>query len=441
MPQSNSSCLEFLPNELMDIILNFCDPEAMISLALTGPILYSFIKSQEARLSARVVGRTINKELMQLAIARRCAEAAGWRAHGYKDTPDQTSRQVNEFIDRFLIGADNDLENRTLGWAYNLCSFHEAVLNYAHVLSQRAVTRGPRRFAPDATFPRAIMTVTEGEFARFCRALYIHQIYCGIFPVQTSNDGGLKQVMKRLQMKFSPWENQQVRCIHFMLRDHFKRRKLNCSSLNLRLANCSPEFVANEMENGTEQWLPNLDFLPKFVVSQNLRVMMRHEINGSIKNYIMGMESQNRDFEHYRSQVPFRCRDKDWLLQIREQGTIRLTIHQILSRYEDTDTGPQEAWLHTLLDGLFGLNEEDGPDDEEDEELRLCCMFCCERCMTHWGFVFWDRDKLLWHSHWYMPTLEEMVDGSEGLQVDYRNYKDAISCREDGICLFDDEYD
>lgn len=64
----------------------------------------------------------------------------------------------------------------------------------------------------------AYWEASDGELARFKRALYRFEIYCSLFPPPEGiPDSDFEAARFGFLMRFSPWENEQLACLHELL--------------------------------------------------------------------------------------------------------------------------------------------------------------------------------------------------------------------------------
>lgn len=98
----------------------------------------------------------------------------------------------------------------------------------------------------------------------------------------------------------------------------------------------------------------------------------------------------------------------------------------VLDKYPESESGPRDAWLHTLL-------QVHADDELFDAGSRSC--FRCDKHATQWGYAFWDRDRLSAIAGVALPTTEEMVDvgiSMMGVQTDemlfYSKFRKEKGC-------------
>ena len=82
----------------------------------------------------------------------------------------------------------------------------------------------------------------------------------------------------------------------------------------------------------------------------------------------------------------------------------------VIHQYPESDPGPRDAWLHTLLQGysddpMFARGAQD--------------FFSCETHAIKMGWAFWDRERLDKMANGCMPTTEKMLSVGTFRRADY----------------------
>ena len=93
--------------------------------------------------------------------------------------------------------------------------------------------------------------------------------------------------------------------------------------------------------------------------------------------------------------------DTTWLEKVGPFSNFN--VQDVIDQYPESDSGPRDAWLHTLLqpvsnDPMFDRGAED--------------YFSCEIHADHRGWAFWDRKRLDEISNGSMPTTKKMLSVS-----------------------------
>ena len=131
-----------------------------------------------------------------------------------------------------------------------------------------------------------------------------------------------------------------------------------------------------------------------FVLSKGLIELRALEINGM---------NALRD-----SIKSFRCLDFDQVFYPRSDSIYLVTqgiythfgTQHIVNRYPDDDPGPCDTWMHTLFQNhTYQAIFEPGRQG----------VFKCGMCAARWGFVFWDRHRIVTIARYPIPTSMEMI--------------------------------
>ncbi|KAI1452530.1 hypothetical protein F4805DRAFT_462682 [Annulohypoxylon moriforme] len=421
------SPLEKLPPELKALILSYCDPKSVLNIACTGPLLHRYVMLNEARISRSVICRHISPDLRCLAAARYWTAYHGFPVarglSGEWRTPCAQGLTWN-FLDwgleddRVFMGSNPDgfykLFHYTLGIAHKIVSFDETVKFFASTLSGIAIKRGPRSIKPfdngDLAVPEYVTQVSPGEFHRFVKALYIFDVATAILPFVESSDVNSEEyaMWHDFWEQFSPWEQQQVRCVHQMLQGWVKTISLLQGSV-----------VAIDFGD---------DLLAQYVIFNGLAELLRLKTGfyRSVEHEII--KFRNSLEEHAlppRTEIWMQGMDEYWLSRDDLWDEVSLDVTGLLGMYEEDDTGPRDAWIHTLLENRkYHVIFREGYNRQ----------FSCETCMTKWGFIFWDRAKLEWHSSGTMPTAKQMVEVTGDTKVSTEFFRRQEWGRQRGIC-------
>lgn len=125
-----------------------------------------------------------------------------------------------------------------------------------------------------------------------------------------------------------------------------------------------------------------------------------------------------------RTDLWYGVHDTMWLQPMGQLTSFDTT--DIIDQYPEPDSGPRDAWLHTLLQthadmAMFHAG------------ARLC--FKCDHHATQWGYALWDRERLNHIAQGGLPTTQQMVDvgiGMVGLETDemmfYSKFRKEKGC-------------
>ncbi|KAI1086327.1 hypothetical protein F5B19DRAFT_479653 [Rostrohypoxylon terebratum] len=245
-----SSLFELLPVELKIKILSFCDPVSVLNVAATGPVFRELVVRNEENISRAIVCQNINPDLRCLAAARHRAEYHGFPIARHQ-SGERRSVGAARLCNLFLYGGDGLIDDHvfegqkkqglygnfkfSLKVAYELVSFHRTVQEFASILSESAVHKGPLstvEFSGIDIPPMApdwVRQVSPTELSRFEKALYLFDLATVILPYMETFDfdDPDHNTWYAFWVCFPPWEHHQVRCIQQMLQDWVDDRKLN----------------------------------------------------------------------------------------------------------------------------------------------------------------------------------------------------------------------
>ncbi|KAI0889568.1 uncharacterized protein GGS22DRAFT_182911 [Annulohypoxylon maeteangense] len=421
------SPLELLPPEIKLMILNFCDPQSAFNVAFTGPIMYRFVRLNEARIGRHIVCRDISPDLRCLAAGRYWIDKFGYPAARGEAGERRTSGK-NIFTETFLIRGLNDDRvfdiinphsfygnfQFSLGVARTIISFHDKIRYFASTLAENAVNKGPLPTRPlsngDPTAPHHVTQVSPGELRRFIKALYIFDVASVVLPYVEFLEPSNPQyaIWHNFWEKFSPWEQQQVRCVQQMLEDWVDHRVAQQGGYTMSLTEgfIQAQFVIDKGVPGL--W--------------ELRTDNAGRVETQIKDFL-----DNRIFNTLppRGEITMRGMDEYWLDRDEVVDEVSLDATYLLNFYDDEDIGPRDSWIHTLLENrIYHRIFRSG----------YFQQFSCESCMTKWGYIFWDRSKLEWHSSNTMPSGEEMVKVAVDAVLQHDTFRRAEWGRQKGVC-------
>ncbi|RYP51260.1 hypothetical protein DL768_003357 [Monosporascus sp. mg162] len=186
--------------------------------------------------------------------------------------------------------------------------------------------------------------------------------------------------------KFAPWELQQTRCAQELLAVHVHNvMKSDAANLGKKFRKrCSVRIL----------WA--------FVANEGLAALRKIEHMGLQR----ALESS---FALYDQFVFNWGRTEPWYthhdtLYLKQKGDLTdLDVTEVLNKYHETDSSPQDSWMHTLLqihidEGVFRGGSR---------------LFQCEEHASLWGYPFWDRKTLDGIANDSLPTTAEMVRASD----------------------------
>lgn len=164
--------------------------------------------------------------------------------------------------------------------------------------------------------------------------------------------------------------------------------------------------------------------LSRFVIRQDLATIYRLDVGANLLEHLQSVEAQRGILQRYREESWLPIQDEAWLLRNPHTNNWSLEVDHIANKYRESDEGPMAAWYRTLLD----RNIDDVVLNGSESTVA------CETCLTKWGFVFWDRQKLDWHSDNRLVSYEQMAILATGVSVDNIDLRRNTWGRERGLC-------
>ncbi|KAI1775705.1 hypothetical protein F4818DRAFT_385896 [Hypoxylon cercidicola] len=330
MEESRQSAFEKLPKEMKGGVLAYCDVTSAMNLALTGPVLYDYVKGDEAWIATNILTAHVGMDLMPLAVAKYLAEKMHLREAMHHEAEDAV--QITSFVDTVLrpdLKTFNPTRvTFTIKMAAQFLSFHSSVTYYTNRLAARAILQGPL-FENAKYVPRYIQSLADRELRRFMRVLYILQLSYYLFPRGGSPPehyeelSPLGSACARFWTSFAPWEQQQVRCAQEMMHTHIAR---TLTSLDPSL---DPSLNPNSFMTAF--------LLGYFVVHKGLEAIMRDESRCAL---LESVRDFSRDMSHPANYRRESYDDKPWLKTSPNGNHVNL--------FQEEDPGPRDAWLSTL---------------------------------------------------------------------------------------------
>ena len=194
--------LESLPSEIIQHLLCFIpDVTSLWSTILTCSSLYNAFINAEALITSHVVKNFIDVDVLPEAVAALKSSRLA---------PFKRDR-VLEFVQSQLVSRKSPQISWILPEALPLSNLHQAVEYFAASFALRTLARlSPSAFA--GTLPE--YPLSPEELYRIQRALYRFEIYCNLFRGRKSGALDINEQQEVFFSKFSPWENEQLGCVH-----------------------------------------------------------------------------------------------------------------------------------------------------------------------------------------------------------------------------------
>ena len=419
--------IDTLPVELGAYVASFLpDPRSLINLAVTCKQNYGVVKLDEAALasSTEVITQLKDSGLLSLSLA----VLKSWDGRSPSQTIEGTIRFIDDhFSQGAAIQSLEYCQKMTLGDCVRIYEFHNTVERYAAIIARMAL----EEIHSSVNMPQACSTT---EIHRIKKSLYLSQLLRNLFPRNYHSPTGVADQLssqpawKHLWSKFAPWELQQVRCTEHLLANYVgklvNRGKyiINIFDSNIHRAN---SYIGHRFD---------IRILWSFVSSQGPLGLTRLDGPRSENSMLLAVRNFQKSLVSSSYRDPwYLAHDTMWL----RQNGILTNFHtrNLLRRYQEAESGPQDAWLHTLLqphvDDVMFINGADG-------------CFQCDHHATLWGFVFWDRQRLDAITKGTLPTTVQMNAVSnfsletEEMLFHARLRQDKLTC---SCSFYDDDSD
>ncbi|KAK7751724.1 hypothetical protein SLS62_006385 [Diatrype stigma] len=409
--------MEQLPTELKAMVAGFVpDPKSLISLALTNKTFRAIVEQDEAKICTSICHRHFGHELLPLAMAvLRSREFLEPRTYyGQPQQRVQDDRDDATLVDDLMNFIDLHFRHEwplEMQMDIKLCTslfdFDSVVSTYATSIAGLALENTPGVSTKH-------IEITRSEATRFRKSLYITELLHNLFPrdhispavVSAQRVTALQPAWQHLLTQFAPWELQQVRCAKDLLTRHL---------MNV--------IASDAAKHGLKRPQTYNLSLRSFVSNEGLIHLSKLETLGERLGTKSAYVQFNRTAQgHLSSDQWLRIHDTIWLEDV--GGNTSLDATAIVDRYPESESGPRDAWLHTLLQN-----------DVEDPMFEECSIlyFACNYHAARWGYAFWDRARLNTMAGGTLPTTAQMLAVSD-VQVPtddfifYTNFRREKDC-------------
>ncbi|KAK7743999.1 hypothetical protein SLS62_010360 [Diatrype stigma] len=365
------SKIQTLPDELKVMVAtSIDDPETLMNLAFVDKGFYNLIKGDEAKLCARLFKKQIGDKFLRLAVAVAHARALQRVPRTFYGQPrsrlDLSVEDIMDFVDTHFPSPVSDAivpSDRTMGLKLcaELFAFHRVVDNYADVFSRSL------KFKHDGDG-------NGSEQQRVRKALYILQLLSNLFPRGRVSQRNFKATERAYQpawayllTRFAPWELQQARCAKQLLARHIER-----------------VIHANVLARGESPISLDRRLSFAFISNEGLFALKKLEDSGITCGTLGALTIFRQLSKNWEpTELWYDLHDSAWISQFGQP--IHLDVTDILNRYPDSDTGPRDVWLYTLLAGHINNLMFD----------TTAYIFLYKRELSGIAdYVFWGRQKL-----------------------------------------------
>jgi hypothetical protein len=379
------------------------DIESLRSLVLSCSSYFEAFKDAESFITRRVLLKELNPEILPEALAvleaskrriqrpywtRRPEDATLFKVStvAYPDLvgpkPDHPKvfwdrSNAQDFISQHFDARTAIVPDFTFSDALALSKMHSHVSYLAEDFASRSLSL--------QLFEYAAPPVSESEMLRIHRALYHFEVYCNIFRDFERPIFDLDEQRVIFFAKFSPWENEQLACIHEYLYRVAAPGKLTHRYLNLT----SLTIIAfNDIAEHDVVWsVFNVNYADDIedtayiepIISRGLPLL---HLTAMVKSY----EERYKLLTPGYSKVSISSlrdaliasndpSDGTWLEDFTQENE---RAHIRPSFFEDPDSGPEYVWrwAHQEVTSRQFVNTNE------------------RRHLREWGYVFWDQYRL-----------------------------------------------
>lgn len=183
-------------------------------------------------------------------------------------------------------------------------------------------------------------------------------------------------------------------------------------------------MLSDAAVKGTKQPRTDIRRLCEFVSNEGLAALKNLEGRGKACGTACAVKqfrTKAQTFAPLRESW-FAIHDMMWLQHFGLD--IDLNSTDIINKYPEVDSGPQDSWLHTLL-------QPHADEDMFKSAATLC--FNCDLHASQWGYAYWDRKRLEIIALGPLPTTEQMVSASD-LQIPSGDLCYYAQLRKDQEC-------
>lgn len=286
-----------------------------------------------------------------------------------------------------------------------LLEFHEVVEYYAPIIANLALASVP---APKGYH----RSCSETEIARFKKALYILHLTSILFtrddqynPANGVRAEDIEPAWIHFWTKFAPWELQQTRCAHDLLARHIQNgMTLKIPYVCALEANTYTVFNSDpRMRKGKPYKKTYYQGLLRAFVKNEGLLDLRHLEGLASKKLMRVAMNRFEEFNPIWTQLEPWYKKHDTMYLEQTADSTQLDVSAILAKHPETESGPRDSWMHTLLQ-----IHVDAAIFQAGSDL----IFHCGQHATEWGYAFWDRERLDAASKGLLPTTTEMQDVS-----------------------------
>ncbi|KAF2762333.1 hypothetical protein EJ05DRAFT_497187 [Pseudovirgaria hyperparasitica] len=365
MDQQLSSPFEKLPVEVLQIILsNLPDVLSLRSSMLVCRRFLAAVRGAEILTTTTVLFKQMDDVLPEAHIAQEALRLKPC-----------TEDQVQAFITTHLENRQLPPKAWTLKDAVAVANVHVCVSELASQFINTAATKFPGcNYRP----------ATRTEETRIQRAMYRFEIFCNLF--RGFENPAPTQTWDAFFLKFSPWENEQLACVH----DYFAQAVYPAFN---DIAEHDIAWGEFRVEYDDERDSPFIQYVLSLGLEKLQRIMAAKSYETRYERLYSGVYPKTR-FNFLCEALNHANRRDDGNYLSDFSPTIERT-HINRPFVAEADTGPDDIWRWAHQDETWAhfVNQNNR------ETLR------------EWGYVMWDRARLeecaIFHSSWEPPYPNE----------------------------------
>lgn len=212
MDKKEKSCLECLPLEIAQHILASSDDIfSLVSAALSCSLFYHAFTGAEENITRQVLHKHLNPALLNDAVlARDSSRRTFW-----------SDADVRRMLSQHFEPHKAPCMKWKLSVVIPIAKQYNDIHYVASELASQAISEAERlEKEPDSVR----MPLSVNEVTRIERTLYRFELYCNLFreSAQFTFIPGAEQRAVFFS-KFSPWENEQLACVHDYLAEAVRK--------------------------------------------------------------------------------------------------------------------------------------------------------------------------------------------------------------------------
>ncbi|KAF4831846.1 hypothetical protein CGCTS75_v004910 [Colletotrichum tropicale] len=241
----------------------------------------------------------------------------------------------------------------------------------------------------DDSLPRE-MTLSSAERDRFLRAIYRLEIFYLIFSVRQTR---WLSVSHEFFLRHSPWENEQMFCIHHFLEMKFASATYDVFAHDVAFGKRKVDYLTFGTKNDSRQlWLSQgIEYICDVITQDNYESRKRelelaHSMyDANLNEVLFGLEEQMFSVDIWQGMVRLNLQDGDSFISTKEEVLSRVLCEED----KDYDLGPRESWIAANL----GMSES----DFESSGGFVSLLWDGSDWLRGRAYLFWDWDRVQRH--------------------------------------------